>query len=303
MKNLSKKNRLSVVMPVYNAAPYLKDSIESVLTQSYPHFEFIIVDDASTDSSYEILKGYKKKDKRIKLYRNKTNLKQGATVTFALQKAKGDFIARMDADDIALRSRFKKQLSYLLENPKTVAIGGQCMLIDQNGKKIGEKNFPTGFDEVYKYILEFCPAQQPSMMFAIKRLPQDFSFYDHGMSPVEDVELLFKLFKYGKVENMPDYLLKYRIHGENSSLKNLKKSFFLTFLSRMRGIFLHGYTPTLKGLVVTFIQLVVVMTLPEKTTYALYKTLKNIKSKTSSASFRLSFPPLYRQTLSRLSIR
>lgn len=289
-------------MPVYNAADYLKISMDSVLTQSFKDFEFIIVDDASTDDSYTILKKYQKKDKRIKLFRNKTNLRQGATVTFALGKAKGDFVARMDADDIAMPGRFKKQLSYLLENPKTVAVGGQCILIDGKGKKIGLKNFPTNFEDVYKYILEFCPAQQPSMMFAIKRLPRDFSFYDHGMSPVEDVELLFKLFKYGKVENMPDYLLTYRIHGENSSLKNLKRSFFLTFISRMRGILFHEYKPNPKGLVITFAQFAIVMILPEKLTYSLYKTIRQIKNKTSNPSFQLHFPLLYKQTLTKLSI-
>lgn len=289
-------------MPVYNAAPYLKDSIESVLNQNYSDFEFIIVDDASTDNSYEILKQYKKKDKRIKLLRNKVNLQQSATVTIALDKAKGDFIARMDADDISHPNRLGRQLDYLLDNPKTVAVGSQCTLINQRGKKIGNKNFPISFEDVYKYIFEFCPAQQPSMMFAIKRLPHDFSFYNHGMSPVEDVELLFKLFKYGRVENMPEYLLKYRIHGSNSSLKNLRRSFYLTFLSRMRGILLHEYKPSLRGIAVTFIQLAIVMLLPEKVTYSIYKTFKNIKDRTYKTTLRPSIPLFNRQTLSRLSI-
>lgn len=266
---------LSVVMPVYNAGKYLKESIDSVLSQSFSDFEFIIVDDASTDNSYKILKDYAKKDKRIKLFKNSTNQKQGATVTKALNEAKGEYIARMDADDVSLKYRFAKQIEYLNSHSNTVAVGSQCYLIDKKGKSIGEKVFPTSFDKVYDYLFEFCPVQQPTMMFAVKRLPSDFAFYDHGMSPVEDVELLLKLFKYGKVENMPDYLLKYRIHGENSSLINLRKSFFLTFISRMRGILIHGYHPTARGLVYTFAQLVIVMTLPQNATFTLYKVVKD----------------------------
>ncbi len=271
----SKKPILSVVMPVYNAGDYLEDAIESILAQTFTDFEFIVVDDASTDNSYKILTDYQKKDKRIKILSNEKNLKQGATVTRALQEAKGDFIARMDADDISDKYRFQKQINYLLTHRKVVAVGTQCRLINSKGKVIGEKTFPTDFEHIYKYIFEFCPVQQPTMMFAVKRLPQDFKFYDHGMSPVEDVELLLKLFKYGKVENINEYLLKYRIHSENSSLKNLRKSFILTFISRMRGIIYHGYVPTFKGLAVTIAQLVVVMVLPQGASLSLYHTVKD----------------------------
>lgn len=273
MKN--KKPILTVVMPVYNAESYLCDSIDSILTQTFTDFEFIIVDDASTDSSIEILKRYENKDKRIKLIRNEKNLMQGASVTRALNEAQGDFIARMDADDISDKYRFEKQINFLRNNRKVVAVGSQCRLINKKGKIVGEKTFPTDFESIYKYIFEFCPVQQPTMMFAVKRLPFDFKFYDHGMSPVEDVELLLKLFKYGKVENMNEYLLKYRIHGENSSLRNLRKSFLLTFISRMRGILKHGYVPTPKGLLVTFAQLVIVMTLPQNVSFTLYQFAKD----------------------------
>lgn len=282
-------------MPVFNAQDYLCESIESILNQTFKDFEFIIVDDASTDSSWSILQRYAKMDKRIKLFQNKENLKQGATVTVALKQAKGQYIARMDADDVAMKNRFALQIKHLEANKKTVAVGSQCRLIDRNGKNIGTKTFPLAHNKIYKYIMEFCPVQQPAMIFAVKRLPHDFSFYDHGMSPVEDVELLMKLFKYGNVENSPDFLLKYRIHGQNSSLLNLKRSFYLTFLSRMRGIILHGYKPTIKGLAVTLAQFVVVMTLPQDATYALYRALKRIKQTTKETGLKpaLTFVPSF----------
>jgi hypothetical protein len=172
----------------------------------------------------------------------------------------------------------EKQVVYLLKHKKTVAVGTQCLLIDSSGAIIGEKKFPTKFEDIYNYIYSFCPAQQPTLMIARKRLPDNFQYYDHGMTPVEDVEFLFKLFQYGKVENMPDYLLMYRIHGKNSSLVNFKRSFFLTLISRIRAVLYYGYRPTVSGVIITFAQAVAILMLPQSLTFFLYKIMKKINS-------------------------
>ena len=266
---------LSVVMPVYNAEKFLAQAINSIMKQTFRDFEFIIVDDASTDQSYQIAQRFAKRyPDRIKLFRNEKNVKQAKTVNFAIQKTRGDYIARMDADDIALPMRFERQIEYLKNNPKTVAVGSQCLIINENGRVTGEKTFPTSFEEIHDYIFKFCPAQQPSLMIAKKRLPKDFEYYDHDLSPVEDTEFIFKLFKYGRVENMPEYFLLYRIHGNNSSLMSVKKSFCLTLLSRLKGVFYHGYRPTPAGILFTVAQAVAVFLLPQKLSQALYKFVK-----------------------------
>lgn len=280
-QDMRKNPLISVVMPVYNAQDYLRSAMDSILNQTYQNFEFIVVDDASTDNSWAILKSYAKRNpNKITILRNDQNMKQGKTASRAISIAKGDYIARMDADDVSSPNRLEKQLAYLKTHPETVAVGAQCILIDKNSEVIGEKTFPTDFEDIYKYSFRFSPAQQPTFMIAMRRLPKDFQFYDHGMSPVEDIELMFKLFKYGKVENMPDYLLKYRIHAENSSLKNVRKSYILIFISRIRSIFYHGYRPTILGLVTTFAQLFIVIALPERLTFFLYKKIKKFKNST-----------------------
>lgn len=267
---------LSVVMPVYNAENYLVAAINSVLKQTFRDFEFIIVDDASTDSSWKIIQRYAKRyPSKIKAYQNPKNIKQAKTVNQAISRAQGEYIARMDADDISLPTRFERQLAFLAANKKTVAIGSQCLVIDAKGKVTGEKKFPTAFEDIYKYIFKFCPVQQPTFMIAKRRLPRDFSFYNHNLAPVEDVELLFKLFKYGRVENMDEYLLLYRIHGKNSSLQSFRKSYVLTFLSRMKGILYHGYVPSISGVLITFAQLFVVLLLPQRINELLYQKAKS----------------------------
>lgn len=279
-KKLKRRNKLvvSVVMPVYNAGDFLMDSIESILSQSLQDFEFIIVDDLSSDGSWELIKKYAKRYKKLKVFRNKKHLGVSETVKLAIQKSRGRFIARMDADDIAIHYRLKTQLNYLLSNPKVVALGGQCQVINAKGEIIGRKEFPTDFEDIYKYIFKFVPVQQPTLMIAKKRLPKDFLFYRDGMNTAEEVELFFKLFQYGKVENLPQTLLKYRIHSNNTSLKNLRQTFLLTLLARIKAVLVYGYIPTVSGVLTTLAQFLIVIFLPHKTTLWLYEKIRNLFS-------------------------
>lgn len=271
-----KKLKISVVMPVYNAAEYLHESIKSILNQTYQNFEFIIVDDASSDKTWQILKTYARKSKKIKLFRNKRNLGVSEAVKKAIDQADGEYIARMDADDIALPSRFEKQIDYLESHPKTVAVGGQCILINKFGQDIGTKTFPTKNEDVYKYIFEFIPLQQPTLMIARKKLPKNFEFYRDGMNTAEEVELIFKLFACGKVENLPDTLLKYRLHDNNTSLKDIKETFLLTLISRVKAIYKYKYKPTVTGVFVTFAQAMVIFLFPKRMSLFFYKTARKI---------------------------
>ena len=249
MKN--KKPKISVIMPVYNAGSYLSHAIESILNQTYQDFEFIIVDDGSTDGSWEILNEYARKNKKIKLFRQSKNYGISVTARKAILKTKGNFIARMDADDVALPSRLEKQISYLRTHKKTVAVGGNCILIDRNGDHVGIKTFPAKFNEIYRYIFEFVPLQQPTLMIAKKRLPKNFQYYIDGMNTAEEVELIFKLFLHGKVENLKDYVLLYRLHENNTSLIDVRKTFILTLYARLRAVIKYGYKPSLAGIITT----------------------------------------------------
>src|SRR3990167_10971452 len=108
------KPKISVIMSVYNGMPFLKEAVASILKQTYRNFEFIIVDDGSRDKSWEYLKSLK--DTRIKLLKNGRNLGLAASLNKALKKAKGDFIARMDADDVSFPQRLETQIKFLEKN-------------------------------------------------------------------------------------------------------------------------------------------------------------------------------------------
>ncbi len=270
-----KEPLVSVMMPARNAGDFLLEAIESILNQTYKNLELIIVDDASTDDSYKIAKSFL--DSRVRVFRNNKNLGITKSANFAVGKARGEFIARMDADDISYSDRIEKQVEFLLENKDTVAVGGQCDLIDSNCIKIGEKRFPLEFEKIKRMIFQSVPVQQPSLMVAVARLPKEFVWYDETFKTAEELELLFKLFEYGKVRNLKSKVLKYRIHKGNTSLKNPKQTFNLTIKTRIKAIKKYGYKPTFFGVLVTLAEMVVVNILPEKWIYPVYSTLRGMK--------------------------
>ena len=253
MKN--KKPLVSVVMPVFNAGDFLRPAIDSILNQTYKNLELILVDDASTDGSSKVLLEYKKLGNKIHVYRNKKRFGVSRSASIGVAHSKGDFIARMDADDIAATDRIEKQVNFLLKSKEVVAVGGQCDLIDKKGVKFGEKRFPTSNKDIKSMIFSSVPLQQPTLMVNKALLPGDFVWYDENYSSAEELELLFKLFKFGKVRNLKDFILKYRMHDHNTSLANPKQTFYLTLKTRLIAVLKYGYIPSFKGVLTTLMEI------------------------------------------------
>jgi len=125
---------VSVILPVYNGEIHLSECIESILSQTFRDFEFIIVDDASTDNTSQLLKEFAMKDNRIIIITHELNQKQTVAANTAIKHAKGKYLARMDADDIALPNRFELQVKCMEKNPNTGLLGSWVDIIDDNGK-------------------------------------------------------------------------------------------------------------------------------------------------------------------------
>ncbi len=265
LKKKAQEPVLSVIMPVYNAEKYLKQAISSVIKQTFRDFELIIMDDASTDSSWDIIsKLARRYPARIRTFQSEKRVGRAVTLMHQIALSRGEFIARMDATDIALPERFKTQLNFLASNPKTIACGGQCLIINENGKITGEKKLPTSFDDIYKYILKFCPALQPTIMIAKKRLPYDFEYYNTRLYFAESLEFLFRIFKYGRVENVSEYILLQRQVNKNLSQMETKKSEIVIFLSHLNAILNYGYRPNASGVVYSILNLFLTLFVPKR---------------------------------------
>ncbi|MFA7675834.1 MAG: glycosyltransferase family 2 protein [Candidatus Shapirobacteria bacterium] len=271
------KNPLvTIYMPVFNATPYLSQAIESILNQSFSNFEFIIVDDASTDDSWKIIKSYAKKDSRIVTIKNQINLGVSLTSNIAISKARGKFLARMDADDISFTNRIEKQIKFLNKHSKVVAVGGQCVVIDENNNIIGNKNFPSQNKKLKDMIFWAVPIQQPSMMINLKKLPKNFIWYTPNQSSAEEINLMFRFILYGQIANLEDNLLFYR-HLDNSlSHKNPKATFKLTLKSRFNALKL-GFKPSIKAIILNLMQMTVIALIPNNLIYDIWYRIRGIK--------------------------
>ncbi|MBZ0310357.1 MAG: glycosyltransferase, partial [Anaerolineae bacterium] len=131
---------ISVVMSVYNGEAYLKQAVESILNQTFPDFEFIILNDCSIDRTANILQDYAERDSRIKILHNEQNLGLTASLNRGLRAAQGAYIARQDADDISLPTRFAEQVHFLNQNPDVVLVSGNIEQINAAGQVIGHLN-------------------------------------------------------------------------------------------------------------------------------------------------------------------
>ena len=267
-------------MPVYNPGIHLIWAIESILNQTFVDFEFIIVDDASTDNSWKIIKSFAKKDNRIIPLKNKINLGVSLTSNIAISQARGKYIARMDSDDISAPDRIQKQVDFLKNNLKTVLVGGQCTIINENNQIIGEKKFPTTSKQINNMIFWAVPVQQGFMMINRSLLPKKFIWYSPSKFSAEEVDLYFNLLKFGQFANLGDNLYFYRQLSTSLSHQNPKKTFWITLKSRLRAIN-NGFYPSLIAILINILQIIIISVLPNHFIMSLWHYIRGIKKPTN----------------------
>lgn len=202
--------RISVLMPVYNSAKYLKESIDSILAQTWQDFEFIIINDGSTDNTAEIVKSYK--DSRI-IFVDKKHQGLVACLNNGLDMARGEYIARMDADDISMPNRLAAQLTFMEKHPKVGILGSWFYIFGNIRPRIEKKKkYPS-----LKDMLETSPVGHPTVMLR-KAVFQQFALrYNPAYEYAEDYELWMRASAVTKIANLQTVLLKYRWTGENVS--------------------------------------------------------------------------------------
>ena len=274
-----KKPLVSVIMPVYNAGKFLTPAIESIVAQTYDRIELIIVDDASTDDSWKKIKTFKILYPRlIHAYRvsKQTNSAGNGATNYGLTKARGEYIARMDADDISMPKRIEKQVAYLLQNPGTILVGTQAIVVDGSGKKTGIKTMPTTHEEIYRQFGVLHPLIHPSVMIRRSLLPQRDRIYAMRWNTNDDYYTFFKLLNHGLFANLPDFLLKYRIHGSNLSFVNPKEKFRNSVNIRLEAIKQMGYQITPQALIMMLVQYVVISVIPSQLIVPLYMAIRGM---------------------------
>jgi hypothetical protein len=209
---------LTVLMPVYNAERFLKESIDSILTQTFTAFEFLIIDDASTDGSAAIIQSYT--DPRIRYVKNETNLGISATLNRGIELARTELIARMDADDISHPQRLQKQFEFCRQNPDCALLSCWAIMITEDRKEIRIEKFNSRY---YYYNLTFeCWIYHPTIVFR-KTAVMNVGMY--SVPYAEDYELFWQLLRKYKICNLPEALLEYRITSASLHQVTKKKEY------------------------------------------------------------------------------
>lgn len=205
---------VSVVVPVYNVAQYIEQALTSVLSQTFLDFEIVVVDDGSTDETYELVELIAKRDARVRLFRNERNMKIAETLNKGVASARGDFIARFDGDDIMPPDRLQRQLSYILSHPEIGVVGCSYDCIDENGIHVKSVHLPSDYRTIAKLIRFGSPVAHNWM--ARREIYRKIG--DYRFASVEDYDFLCRCILSGvNVANIPNYCGNFlRLRGGNT---------------------------------------------------------------------------------------
>jgi glycosyltransferase involved in cell wall biosynthesis len=205
---VSAEPEVSVVMAVYDGREHLGEAIESVLGQTYGSFEFVVIDDGSTDGSREVIEAHR--DARLRLLSNPKNLGLAASLNRAIRESRGRLVARMDADDIAFPERLAKQVAHLDAHPDVGVCG---TWIRTFGRRERTWRYPAGADDLRAELLFRCPLAHSSVTMRRSLVSEADLHYDETLSCAQDYDLWARAAFITKLTNLPEVLLKRREHG------------------------------------------------------------------------------------------
>jgi glycosyltransferase involved in cell wall biosynthesis len=226
---MSERPRVSVLMPAFNAERYLGRAVESVLRQTHEDLELIVVDDGSSDRTFELLQEHARRDPRVRPLRNAQNLGIVRTRNRAFAEAdpKSAFFAIMDSDDVCVPERLALQLDFLRERADHALVGGNLILIDEDDREIGRRTYPADYQSICGVITRFNPIAQPTALVRRSAIAA-VGMYDERYPRCQDYDLWMRIARRFKVANVDAYTLRYRISDTQGKVTALRKSLKLS---------------------------------------------------------------------------
>lgn len=210
---------VTVLMPVYNAAPFLREAVDSVLCQTFDDFELLIVDDGSTDETGELLSAYM--DRRMRLVRLEKNSGLVAALNVGVHQARAALIARMDGDDICEPQRLGLQVAFMRQHPEVLLLGTGFVRIDIAGRPFQRVVYPKENETLQKMLLDGSVFCHPSVMMRADAVRHLGGYRNVGGGPAEDYDLWLRISERGEIANLSEVLLRYRVHAGQTSVRRL----------------------------------------------------------------------------------
>jgi glycosyltransferase involved in cell wall biosynthesis len=253
---------VSVLIPSYNSAPYLHDSIKSIINQTYTNWELIITDDCSSDNSIEIARKYSSKDQRIKLVENDKNRGISGNMNEGLKYCKGKYIAILDADDWSYPYRLEEQVEVMEKNKKIVACSGFFDVCDENLKSKYVKDLPETNEELRKAMKRYMPMIHPGIMWRADTLFKT-NLYPEYLKVGHDYLITMEISQYGELYNLQKPVIKYRVREKSITGEKLFDTELVTGYLQLHAHFKYdGYTLTKKEIFFIAIRFLITVIFP-----------------------------------------
>lgn len=261
---------VSVIMPAYNCQDYIAEALESVIDQTYTNLEIIVVDDCSSDGTWNIIQQYAAKDSRIKPRRNNENLKIVGTLNRAIAESKGVLLARMDGDDVRLPDSIKNQVAFLQKNPNYIMVGGSVEFCDTHMVRLNKRSYPSTDKEIRQRIFRYSPFCHASLVIRASAMQDE----PYRLNWAEDYDLYFRLLKTGKAANLSDVLYRVRTHKASVSRSKTRYQEKLTLYIRLKAVFEYGYHMSASDKLYFFGQLLTMYMMPSGFRFWLFNRLR-----------------------------
>lgn len=232
--------RLTVLMPVYNGAAFVQEALTSILKQTFNEFEFLIVDDGSTDATYEILSSCR--DPCIRLLRNHNNLGLARSLNMGLTAARGRYVARMDADDVSWSHRLRAQMDFMDAHPEVGICGAWIEVVGEGARQVWR--YPSDHNTIRTRLLFESALAHPVVMMNRRLLKEERLSYDESFGAAQDYELWSRAANGCVLANLPEVLLTHRLHGEQVGQRKAETQ--QAGAAKVRARLLHqmGLSPT-----------------------------------------------------------
>ncbi|MDD4286890.1 MAG: glycosyltransferase [Candidatus Peribacteraceae bacterium] len=267
----SKAPLVSVVMPAYNVEQYIAESIESILSQTCDDFEFIIINDGSSDATLDIIEKYARQDVRIIRRSTDQNFGINHARNMGLTHVRGTYIAMMDADDIAVPQRLEKQVRFLESHPEVGVVGGAMVIVNEHNILIGERRYPIDDAAIRKRMFYFNPFCHPSTMMR-KGVLEQSGMYNLQYRGTADYDLYFRIGMISQFANLDELVHRYRVRP--GSLSFVQKKMMEIETISIRKVYFKAYGASVSDRIYNFLHFLSLFVIPSQWKYWIFLKLR-----------------------------
>lgn len=266
--------KVTVVMPAYNMTTYLDDAITSVLNQTFTDFELLIIDDCSTDNTWERINFWANKDRRIIPLQNKKNSRASATRNHGIKMARAPYVAQMDSDDTSEPTRLEKEYAFLEAHPEVLVVGAAINVCDMQMHTTAQRIYKNSDTDIRKNLFRYSPFCNGATMIRTAAL-QEVGGYNIHMYDAEDYDMYFRLGKLGKFANLPQVLYNYRVNPKGVTITGGRRQEVSTLYVRIKAVNEYKYAMTKNDKVLFAAHLLSMYIIPFSLKYKLFNLLRN----------------------------